>query len=79
MTATQLLTHTRKRFARRPRPVIEPLGPADEIALRRTLITLAFAAWESADTWAQADHLAHTAITALRAEGLDIVKVRWTR
>jgi hypothetical protein len=67
-------TRTRRR---QPRPTITALSAAEEITLRRTLIELAFAAWDHADTWAQAERLALDTLDNLRAEGLHVLKVRW--
>jgi hypothetical protein len=75
-TPTNTSQHAgRRRLLRRP--VVEPLSADEEIALRRTLIELAFAAWEHADSWAQAERLALATLDNLRAEGLHVLKVRW--
>jgi hypothetical protein len=63
---------------RHSRPVIEPLSADEEITVRRVLIELAFAAWEHADSWAAAERLALGTLDNLRAEGLEVLKVRWT-
>lgn len=69
------LTPPRRR--RQQRPIINPLGPNDEIAVRKALIELAFAAWEHADSWAQAERLAIDTLDSLAADGLHVLKVDW--
>jgi hypothetical protein len=69
------LTPPRRR--RQQRPIITPLDPGDEIAVRKALIEMAFAAWETADSWAQAERLALDTIDSLAAGGLHVLKVDW--
>ena len=72
------MTQLTRRHQRRPqRPIVTPLSPEDDIAVRRALIELAFAAWESADSWAQAERLALDTLDCLRSEGLEILRVTW--
>jgi hypothetical protein len=70
---------TRPRRRRPQRPAITPLSPSDDIAVRKALIELAFAAWEHADSWATAERLALDTLDSLRGDGLHVLRVTWTR
>jgi hypothetical protein len=59
------------------RPDIAPLSNDQELTARRVIRESYVRIWHDADTWANADRLAAQLVEDLRAEGLELVAVRW--
>jgi hypothetical protein len=60
-----------------PRPTIEPLTGPDELTARRVITEVLIDGVWRVSSWADADRQAATLLDRLKAEGVELVSVRW--